>query len=76
MINCNDASTRPFYTHTEESDSDDSDDENGESVTNPPSHESVGERVEDAISTIRAEISELDTVAFDETIALDESADI
>ena len=73
----NDASTQhTLVFYTEESDSDDSDDENGESVTKPPSHESVGEPVEDAISTMRAEISELDTMAFDETVALDESVDM
>jgi hypothetical protein len=64
-------STDVFYS--EESDSDD---ENSVSVANPPSSEAVEEPVGDAIASIKAEISELDTMGFDETLLLDESVDI
>ena len=59
--------------HTEESDSDD---ENSESGANDPSSEDVGKPVADAIATIQAEILELDTMGFDETVVLDESVDM
>ena len=64
-------STYVFYT--EESDSDD---ENSESVDDRASPEDAGKPVGDAISTIQAEISELDTMGFDETLLLDESVDM
>jgi hypothetical protein len=38
--------------------------------------ETVTEAVEDAISTIGAEISELDKIGFDEVINVDESEDL
>ncbi len=64
-------STYVFYT--EESDSDD---EISESVANEPSSEAVGQPVGDAVANIQAEISELDTIGFDETLVLDESVDM
>jgi hypothetical protein len=54
----------------------DSDDENSVSVSNRPSSEAVEQPVGDAIASSQAEISELDTVGFDETPLLDESVDI
>jgi hypothetical protein len=64
-------STDVFYA--EESDTDE---EDRDSVAGRPSSEDVGEPVGDAIATIRAEISELDTIGFDETLELDVSVDI
>jgi hypothetical protein len=58
--------------HLEESDSDD---ENSVSVANPPSSEAVEDPVGDAIASTKAEVSELDTVGFDETLLLDERVD-
>jgi hypothetical protein len=52
------------------------DEENAESVENNHSPETVENPVEDAISTIQEEISELDTIGFDETLLLSESVDI
>jgi hypothetical protein len=70
---CNLASVQStFAFHTEESDSDD---ENSDSVAKRPSSEDVGQPVGDAVEAILAEISELDTVGFDETLVLDESVD-
>ena len=71
---CSFASTQTTYVfYTEESDSDD---ETSESVGDRASPEDAGRPVEDAISTIQAEISELDTMGFDETLLLDESVDM
>jgi hypothetical protein len=58
--------------HSEESDSDD---ENSVSVAERPSSEVVEKPVGDAVASIQAEISELDTVGFDESLLLDESVD-
>ena len=71
-MQCNQCSIYALF-YTEESDSDD---ENSVSVANPPSSEAVEEPVGDAIASIKAEISELDTMGFDETLLLDESVDI
>jgi hypothetical protein len=64
-------STCIFYT--EESDSDE---ENSDSDANESSSGDVGQPVGDAVATIQAEISELDTIGFDETLLLDESVDM
>ena len=70
---CNLASTQStFAFYTEESDSDD---ENSDSVAERPSYEDVGLPVADAVQAILTEISELDTMGFDETLVLDESVD-
>jgi hypothetical protein len=45
------------------------------SVAERPSYEDVGLPVADAVEAILAEISELDTMGFDETLVLDESVD-
>ena len=63
----------PYVFYAEESDSDD---EDSESVQNLATWEHAGKPVEDAISTIAAEISELDTMGFDENLLLDESVDM
>jgi hypothetical protein len=47
-----------------------------ETVENRPSSEAVGKLVEDAISTMQAEISEVDTMGFDEDIVPMETVDI
>jgi hypothetical protein len=47
---------------------------NGNTVRDEP-FETVTEAVEDAISTIGAEISELDKIGFDEMTIVDESND-
>jgi hypothetical protein len=61
-------STCAFYT--EESD----DCENGDTVPISPSSP-LGDTVENAVSTIQTEISELDTIGFDETILVNETSD-
>ena len=47
-----------------------------ESVEARATCDEAGILVEDAISTIQEEISELDTMGFDETLLLDESVDM
>ncbi len=70
---CNLASTQStFAFYTEESDSHN---ENSDSVAERPSYEDVGLPVADAVEAILAEISELYTMGFDETLVLDESVD-
>ncbi len=64
-------STDVFYTEESDTDEDDRD-----SVADRPSSEDVGQPVGDAITTLREEISELDTIGFDETLELDVSVDI
>ena len=64
-------STDVFYTEESDTDEDDRD-----SVADRPSAEDVGQPVGDAIATLREEISELDTIGFDETLELDVSVDI
>jgi hypothetical protein len=61
-------STCAFYT--EESDVC----ENGNTVAISPSFP-IGDTVENAVSTLGTEISELDTIGFDETVLLDETVD-
>ena len=50
--------------------------ENGESETDLGAPSTVGLPVEDAISTIEIEISELDTIDFDTMIEVNESQDM
>jgi hypothetical protein len=57
--------------YAEESDVDDGDDEISNSVRNLPSQQ-LEKPVEGAISTLEAEISELDNMGFDETLLGDE----
>ena len=54
----------------------DGDSEIGEFATNLGAPSSVGLPVEDAISTIEIEISELDTIDFDTMIEVNESQDM
>ena len=68
---CDFPSTKSTYTfYTAESDSED---EKEETVENIAACAAVGEALEDTISTIRAEIIDLDTIGFDETLLLDET---
>jgi hypothetical protein len=48
--------------------------ENGNTVEFSPSFP-VGDTVENAVSTLRTEISELNTIGFDETVLGDETVD-
>jgi hypothetical protein len=48
--------------------------ENGDTVPISP-FLPVGDTVENAVSTLGTEISELDTIGFDETVLLDETVD-
>jgi hypothetical protein len=65
--------TDPLYT--EESDVDEQGYGISDPVTNPVSQD-VEKPVEGAISTVREEISELDTMGFDENLLLDEYVDM
>jgi hypothetical protein len=63
-------STSIFYPVESETD-----DEKTDPITNAPAVEAVGRPAGGSISTLEAEISELGMIDFDETIAVDESAD-
>jgi hypothetical protein len=54
----------------------DTDEEDTDPRTNPPAVVAVERAVESSISTLGAEISELDKIDFDETIPVDEYDDI
>jgi hypothetical protein len=62
-----------YLFHAEESESDR---EISDPVANYKSTETVGKRVEGAISSLTSGISELETIGFDETLLLEESDDI
>jgi hypothetical protein len=64
-------STLLFYEEESETD-----DEISVSNTTPYSNVTVEQPVESSISTVAAEISELDKIDFDEVLVLDESVDL